>query len=153
MILHNLIDQHPAVAVGILLIYFVLLWLVVGAAVSLIGGWHSLAKRYRTQEAFTGAERRMQSARMRWLTNYNGILTLGVNREGFYLATVFLFRFMHPPMLIPWSEISMRTERGWIFEYVVFTMGRELTIPVRIRAKLAANLREAAGSYWPVEEM
>ena len=32
------------------------------------------------------------------------------------------------------------------------TMGHELAIPSRIRAKLAAKLRESAGNCWPVEE-
>ncbi len=39
-----------------------------------------------------------------------------------------------------------------MFEYVTFTMGRDLAIPLRIRAKLAAKLRESAGNDWPVEE-
>jgi hypothetical protein len=39
-----------------------------------------------------------------------------------------------------------------VFEYVIFTMGHELAIPLRIRARLGAKLREAAGNCWPVEE-
>ena len=39
---------------------------------------------------------------------------------------VFLFRFMHPPLLVPWSEIRVRSKKGWVFEYVIFTMGHEL---------------------------
>jgi hypothetical protein len=38
------------------------------------------------------------------------------------------------------------------FEYVIFTMGHDLAIPMRIRAKLAAKLRKSAGNSWPVEE-
>src|SRR6266567_3532600 len=30
---------------------------------------------------------------------------------------MFLFRFMHPPLLVPWSEIKVRRNKGWIFEY------------------------------------
>ena len=90
---------------------------------------------------------------MRWLTNYNRVLTLGTCQEGLYLAIMFLFRFMHPPLLIPWSEIKVRRKEGWVFEYVIFTMGHELAIPLRIRGKLGAKLRESAGNCWPVEEM
>jgi len=32
-------------------------------------------------------------------------------------------------------------------------MGHELAIPLRIRGKLAAKLRESAGSYWPAEDV
>jgi hypothetical protein len=58
----------------------------------------------------------------------------------------FLFRFMHPPLLIPWSEIKVRRSKGWFFEYVTFTMGHELAIPLRIRGKVAAKLRDVAGA-------
>ena len=59
---------------------------------------------------------------------------------------------MHPPLLIPWSEINVQKSKGWVYEYTVFTLGNELAIPLRIRERLAAKLRESAGSYWPVEE-
>jgi hypothetical protein len=68
------------------------------------------------------------------------------------LAIMFPFRFMHPPLLIPWSEIKVQRSKGWVFEYLILTMGHELAIPLRIRAKLGAKLRESAGSCWPVEE-
>jgi len=71
--------------------------------------------------AFNGVKWRMRSAQMRWLTSYNNVLTLGVSQQGFYLASMFLFRFMHPPLLVPWSEIKVRRKTGWVFEYVIFT--------------------------------
>jgi hypothetical protein len=152
MNLQRLIDQHPYAFVAIFPIYFLCLWLLVGATISLVGGWFSLAKVYRTPGPFNGAKWRMQSGQMRSLANYNNVLTLGVNQQGLYLASMFLFRFMHPPLLVPWSEMKVRRKTGWVFEYVILTMGRDLGIPLRIRAKLAAKLRESAGTYWPIEE-
>jgi hypothetical protein len=152
MNLQRLFDQHPAAFAAIFPIYFFCLWLLVGATFSIIGGWFSLAKVYRTQMEFDGAKWRMQSGRMRGLANYNHVLTIGVSPQGLYLASMFLFRFMHPPLLVPWSEIWVRRNKGWVFEYVTFTMGHDLAIPLRIRAKLAAKLRESAGNSWPVEE-
>jgi hypothetical protein len=72
MNLQRLIDQHPFAFVAIFPIYFLCLWLLVGTTISVIGGWFSLAKVYRTQVAFDGTKWRMQSAQMRWLANYNG---------------------------------------------------------------------------------
>jgi hypothetical protein len=152
MNLQRLIDQHPSAFAAIFPIYFLCLWLLVGATISVMGGWFSLAKVYRTQVPFDGTRWRMQSAQMRWLANYNNVLTIGVSPQGLYLASMFLFRFMHPPLLVPWSEIKVRRSNGWAFEYVIFTMGRDLAIPLRIRARLAAKLRNSAGNSWPVEE-
>src|SRR5260370_34286822 len=84
--------------------------------------------------------------------NYKNVLTIGVSQEGLYLAVVSLFRFMHPPLLVPWSEVRVRRSKGWFFEYVTFTMGHELAIPLRIRGNLAVKLQSAAGNHWPVEE-
>jgi hypothetical protein len=152
MNIQHRIDQHPSVFAAVFPIYFLCLWFLVAATISFIGGWFSLAKVYRTRVPFNGAKWRMQSGQMRWLANYHNVLTLGVSPQGLYLASMFLFRFMHPPLLVPWSEIRVRRKKGWVFEYVIFTMGQELAIPLQIRGKLAAKLRESAGNCWPIEE-
>ena len=150
--LQHLIDQYPMLFVAIFPFYIIIIWLLVGAINSYAGGWFSLARVYRTRVVFNGARWRMQSGQMRWLANYNNMLTFGVSRQGLYLASMFLFRFMHPPLLIPWSEIKVRRSKGWFFEYVTFTLGHELAIPLRVRGKLAAKLRESADKCWPIEE-
>jgi hypothetical protein len=152
MNLQRLLDQHPAAVAVIFPIYFLLLWLLVSTSISFVGGWHSLAEVYRTPVEFNGQKWGMQSGQMRWLANYNNILTIGASPQGLYLASVFLFRFAHPPLLVPWSEIKLQRKKGWVFEYVTFTLGHELAIPLRIRGKLAAKLRDSAGNSWPVEE-
>jgi hypothetical protein len=133
-------------------LYLLCLWMLVCTIVSLIGGWFSLAKAYRTRSAFDGPKWRMQSGQMRYLMGYNNVLTIGVSPQGLYLASMFLFRFMHPPLLVPWSEIKVRSKKGWVFEYVTFTLGHELAIPLRIRGSLVQKLRASAGERWPVEE-
>jgi hypothetical protein len=87
------------------------------------------------------------------LANYNHLLTIGVSQQGLYLASMFLFRFIHTPLLIRWSDIKVRRTKSWIFEYVVFTLGRKLAIPLRVRESLGMRLRESAGTDWPVEEI
>jgi|ERR1019366_4256824 hypothetical protein len=82
MNLQHWIDQHPSAFAAIFPIYFLCLWLLVGAILSIIGGWFSLAKVYRTRVPFNGAKWRGQSGQMRWLTNYNRVLTLGASQEG-----------------------------------------------------------------------
>lgn len=66
---------------------------------------------------------------MRWLANYRNCLRLGANQDGLYLAVLFLFRFMHPPLFVPWSEIKITRKRGLFGEYVTLTMGRDAGIP------------------------
>jgi len=42
-IMQRFIDQHPSLFAAIFPVYFVALWLLVGAIVSLVGGWFSLS--------------------------------------------------------------------------------------------------------------
>ena len=153
MTAQSVVDPHNSLIPLFFPVFFAAVSLLAGAQVSWIGGWAALARTYRTQAPFAGAKWTMQSAQMRWWMNCHNVLTLGVNPEGLYLAVLFLFRFRHPPLLIPWSDIKVRRRKGWIFEYVILTLGPEREIPLRLRAGLAAKLRSAAGASWPVEEM
>jgi hypothetical protein len=140
------------VFVAIIPIYLLFLWLLVGAIISGGGGWFSLSKVYRTPVPFEGAKWGGQSGRMRGLANYNNVLTVGATPRGLHLASMFLSRFMHAPLLVPWTEIKVQRSNRRVFEYVAFTLGHELAIPLRIRGNLATKLRESAGNGWPVEE-
>jgi len=137
---------------ALLTIYVVSFWLIVCALSSRFGGWYALARVFRTQFPFEGSKWRFQSGQMRGFINYGNCLTVGASREGVYLAVLPLLRFMHPPLLVPWSEIKVQRSKIWVFEYVRFIMGREAAVPLRIRGALAAKLRAAAGNSWPIEE-
>jgi hypothetical protein len=153
MNLQHAIHQHPYLLPLVFPMYFVSIWLVVGMSVSRIGGWWSLAKVYRTQDEFHGDTWRWQSGQMRYCTNYNRALTIGSSAQGLYLSSMFLVRFMHPPLLVPWSEIKVQKNNGWLIKYVTFSLGHELAVPLKVRESLAAKIKRSAGSYWPIEEM
>ncbi len=145
------IEQHFAMVFPI---YFVLLWLAVSAIISYIGGWRTLSKSFRAREPFVDKKRHFQSGQFRWLAGYHNCLTLGADPNGLYLGILFLFRFMHPPLFIPWSEVSVQTKRSWILgERVTFTLGREVAIPLTIRGRLIGRLKVAAGNGWPLESI
>ena len=56
MNLQHCVDQHPTAFAAIFPIYILSLWLLIGAIISFIGGWFSLAKAYRTRLPFDGAK-------------------------------------------------------------------------------------------------
>jgi hypothetical protein len=154
MNVQEFINHHPGWFAAIFPIYFLTLWLMVAAVISVLGGWHGLAKTFRARHPFSGPSWGGQSGKMRLLANYNNCLRIGASPDGFYLTTFILFRFMHPPLLVPWSEIKIRRTEAWPFgESATLTLGHEQAIPFRIRGKLADRLRSAAGSSWPVEEV
>jgi len=149
--MQNWLDQHHAALWFIFPAYFFALLLLVCAVISFIGGWTTLAKRFRLRKPFVGQRWTGQSGQMRWIAGYGNCLTLGASPEGLYLATMLLFRFRHPPLLVPWNEISLAQRRLLFFRFVRFSLGHELRIPLFVRWKVADELRGAAGDQWPIE--
>ncbi len=126
-------------------IFFVGLWVFITFIISRVGGWSTLAEHYRTQQPFFGTMIRFQAAQFRHGTNYNGGLNFGANSDGLYLVPLAIFRSFHPPLLIPWSDISTRPVKIWrIFDMVELRLQRAPNIPIRIRTALAAKLIEAS---------
>jgi hypothetical protein len=132
------------------LAFFVGVWLAVSVLLSLLGGWHALAQAYRAPEGFTldPADRfRARSIQLRRLflpANYNGCITLGVTRRGLYLAPMPPFRFLHPPLLVPWQDIvGLRLGR--------FLWWRWAAIELRgadTRMRLYGSIGELVRSEW-----
>jgi hypothetical protein len=149
--MQNWLDQRHSALWLILPCYALALWLLVSAIISYIGGWTTLAKRFRMKTSFVGERWAGQSGQMRWLAGYGNCLTLGCNPEGLYLATMPLFRFRHPPLLIPWEEIAISRREILFLSFVRFGLGRDLDIPLYVRSKLADKLRRAAKDRWPIE--
>jgi hypothetical protein len=44
-----------------------------------------------------------------------------------------LFRFRHPPLLIPWEEIAISRRQILFLSFVRFGLGREPDIPLYVR--------------------
>jgi len=120
-------------------------------AVSRFGGWTALAEQFRCQESFSGPCWNFQCGQFRWLAKYNNCLTVGADPRGLFLWVFPLFRIGHPPLFIPWREISVSRKKVlWVRE-VRFSLGLGLNIPLTIGENLARKLQSAAGSSWPLE--
>jgi hypothetical protein len=133
--------------------FFVLFWCAIIFSISAVSGWMVLARRFRPTSTFTGPNWSFQSARMRWTSRYGSCLTVGADPTGLQLSVFFLFRAGHPPLFVPWSEISVA--RRWKFLFVTqvkLMLGREEQIPFTISGTLADRIQAAAGASWPVEQ-
>ena len=145
------IDKHTVLFV-LGDIAFVLL--AVSTTISYTGGWHSLSRRFRFRGKFQGQRWRCQNIQMRGIAGYHNCITLGVSPQGLYLAVSLpLFRIAHPPLLIPWDEISLTHGKLFFVKTEKLQVGRESPVPVWIRVGLADKLKTAAGSKWPIERL
>jgi hypothetical protein len=107
----------PVLAAG-----FIVSWLLIGSLLSVIGGWYALARRFRSDDDIDAERFRFRSGGIGWgvfPVNYGNCLFATVGRRGRALSILLPFRFMHPPLVIPWSAVE-RCEpmRMWLSRYV-----------------------------------
>lgn len=136
--------------IPVFLVAFVGLWLFIITILRYVSGWAALAKQYEFSGTFEGQSWKWQSGMMR-RTNFNNCLTIGSSFRGLYLALIAPLRFKSPPLLVPWSEITISRRKFFLVEAVCLELGRELKIPLCIRASLAENLQRSAGASWPAQ--
>jgi hypothetical protein len=137
--------QNPA----IFPLFFVCLWVSIGFVVSLTGGWFELGRVYRAVQPFQGQCWRFQNAQLRWLMRYNHALTVGADTAGLYMSVFPLFRVGHPPLFIPWQDISVRPGKYlWVRVYK-FEFRQVPSVCVQLRESLAKKIEMAAASAWP----
>jgi hypothetical protein len=119
---------------------FIPLWCAVSVYIAFMGGWRQLAKHYRANNPFLGKKFYFQSASMKGMTNYNKVLTIGVNREGLFISALFIFRLGHPPLLIPWPEITFKEKEGNFYDRCELRFARSPDIPFTISKKLREKI-------------
>jgi hypothetical protein len=128
----------------------VLLWMCTCLGISLFSGWWDLGRVYRATRPFAGPLWRFQSAGLRWNTSYGGIVSIGVTAEGLYLSVLFLFRIAHPPLFIPWYDISAKPKKAWFVIHLVELRFRQVPdVPVYLQRRLADRIQNQVGPAWP----
>jgi hypothetical protein len=146
--LQDFLDQHPLAFIP----FFVLFWCAISFFIAAMSGWITLAKKFPLTSPFTGVTWGFQSARMRWTSRYGSCLNVGADSVGLKLSMMFLFRPGHPPLFIPWNEISVeKRSKILFFRQVKLLLGRAEQIPLLISGRLADRLEAAAGTNWPIE--
>ncbi len=114
--------------------FFLAAWVAVTALLAVLSGWPSLAKRFRTGLRPPGTPMRGQVSRIGLVTERN-VTRLVVSDRGLYLWTLWPFRLLRPPLLIPWAAIRSVRERSvlWTATYVV-DVGAPVEIALRKKA-------------------
>jgi hypothetical protein len=108
---------------------FLCFWLFVCTVLALAGGWFSLSKEFRSQGNSGGQRFAFVSGALgAWpfpVTSYGGCLFVTVNDVGFQLSILFPFRFLSPPLFIPWIAVKAVDEKRFLFwSYAVIRLNR-----------------------------
>jgi hypothetical protein len=101
-----------------ILAFGVALWLCVLLILSLVGGWKRIADQFPASVSPVDEGRHF---RFVWGTVgspslpivYRACLFCTVSPAGLKVSVFPLFRFMHPPMFIPWSAVDAASRDRW----------------------------------------
>lgn len=98
---------------------FVLLWFTLCGLLAQLSGWRSLAGRFPAQSQVEGERFRFSSGSMEaspWFpVSYSGSLFVTVGKAGLGMSLLFLFRFLNPPLFIPWEQVESVQEKPGFF--------------------------------------
>jgi len=129
---------------AVVFVMFPALWVLVSFLVAHLGGWARLAREYGTTESFEGDTWRFQSGRI-GVSNYGLCLTIGADSHALFMAVLFIFRVGHPPLLIPWSEVSAAETSQLFWKYVDLRCSRVPGVKVRLSSATYDRAVKAAG--------
>ena len=128
-------------SVAAYILFFIIAWMGVCKLISTNGGWRILAQDYQANSLFDGQKLWLKSASMRRWTNYNNCVNIGANKYGLYLSILPIFRVGHPPLFVPWTDISTETaHRRLLPDVVKFSFAKQPEVPVILSEKLAARI-------------
>lgn len=134
---------------AILILLLPLIWCATIFLIGRLGAWGRIAAQYPAWNAFEGRRWRGQSAQVGW-GNYGGCLTVGANQRGLHVNIFVLMRPGHPPLFVPWEDVSATTARQLFRDYVDLRFRRVPEVRFRIPKRLAEKLQEEVGSRWPL---
>jgi hypothetical protein len=129
------------------------MWILVSWILSRVGGWSLLARVYLAQDsmALDGESWRFQSIQMRWATNYGNCVTVKANPLGLGFSVLWLLRIGHPPLLIPWSDITIdRFRKRRFFPSSIALRSRlKPSIPIKVSHRLFLKILDSSDRYYP----
>lgn len=125
-------------------IFFIFGWILVSFTFAIFTGWHKLAEQYRTYEK--PGVKLLQAVHVTWGSSLMAgtIYTLGSTYKGLYLGVLFPFRIGHPPLLIPWRDISAKKVKRLVVSKIQLEFKYGLSKPFEISENVAEKLK--AGS-------
>jgi hypothetical protein len=105
---------------------FVSTWLAITGSLSYIGGWASLARAFPANNEVDGQRFRFRSGSLGWRyfpVSYGNCLFVTVSEAGFRLSILFAFRFLSPPIYVPWDDVAaVEEKRLFFFSYYVLSI-------------------------------
>ena len=120
------------------------LWCFVCFVISIISGWFALSRRFRKESDPLGETRTagpwFYTIYMRFWGHYSSVIRLTATQDALFASVLPPFRVGHPPLRIPWNEITFGRTKYFFRRYIVLTLGNEERIPMRVSECMSLKL-------------
>ncbi len=134
---------------------FLAVWLVVLWVISWLGGWRRLARHYRSPEPWKHTGLGWQSLYLDRGICFRGSVKAQADEHGLHLSVWPIFRAFHPPLTIPWEDLSGRRlgptspwGRMLVTRTVLLSARLTPEVPLILSERLAEKLSEKTGASW-----
>ena len=116
----------------------------IGYFIAYVSGWSEAARAYPGSSYFSGTLLSFRSAACRRWTHYSMCLVFGANQTGLYMAVLPIFRAGHPPIFVPWSEVTVTRHSPFGLPTVRFSFARTPGVWFAVWPGLASRLLASA---------
>lgn len=123
---------------------FVVFWIIIATLISRVSGWNKLAEVYPDMTSGGEAEKKRGGARMNKIANYNGSIIFEATDIGLRMRQIFLFKFGHETLLIPWSDIESKESK---FAAMNFCFTRLPDINISVSKKIGEWILEKKKTF------
>ena len=119
---------------ALFLVQFVVMWLAVTALLAHMSGWRLLHSRFPDKPVKGSEKFRVASLSMGppfFPVSYSNCAVVEAGTNGFRISVWFLFRLLHPPIFIPWFQVTSVESKSWFF-FIHFSRVRLQNSSVKI---------------------
>jgi hypothetical protein len=126
---------------------FVVMWFTVCGLLAHLSGWRSLAGRYLAQSTVEGERFRFSSGSLGaipWFpVSYSNCLFITVSKAGLGVSLLFLFRFLSPPLFVPWAQVESVQEKTGFFGRRAVVQFKNSAVKLTLFGRAASGLLAA----------
>jgi hypothetical protein len=130
---------------------FVAMWFGVTGLLSHLADWPALAARFRSTQPAEGERFRFASgsvgASSRFPVSYRNCLFFTVGNTGFLVAVFFLFRFLSPPLFVPWIQVESVTEQRFWFRSHAVVRIRGFSTKIMVPGRAGQSITQAYARF------
>jgi hypothetical protein len=133
--------------------------------ISRVFGWHDLTKHYPGRNPYQGewiSHPEVEGQQGGLIVYFNhGVsedaIKLGADREGLYIEASLAYRLFHPPLFVPWSDVTSSAvkEVPWLKKanLVRFTFAMRPDLPLEVDSYVAREVEKRAEGRWTMPEL